>query len=144
MTEKKMKSESNVDKLACLDLSEAYKTVLFRNNVGVFKSQNGRPVRVGLCNETREMNKMHKSGDRIGWTPVTVTPEMVGKTVAVFTSVEMKEEGYKPSGKAQIEHYEAQRRWADKVDQANGIAGIVDSPEKAVQLVTDWLYRMNS
>ena len=138
MTQKTTRSESNVDKLSCLELSQQYKVVSFRNNVGVFKGANGQPVRCGLANETKEMNKLIKSGDRIGWTPVVITPEMVGKTVAVFTSIEMKKEGYKPSGKAQREHYEAQERWATKVREAGGIAGIANSPEKALQIVMDW------
>jgi ribosomal protein S19 len=39
------------------------------------------PVQFGLCKG---------SADLIGWKRVTVTPEMVGSTVAVFTSIEVK------------------------------------------------------
>jgi hypothetical protein len=73
---------------------------LFRQNTGVgwagnaeIKSKAGvttviirdaRPLRAGLCKG---------SSDLIGWTPVTITPDMVGKTVAVFTAVEVKTDG---------------------------------------------------
>lgn len=54
---------------------------LFRNNVGQYIDRNGNVIRYGLCNG---------SSDLIGWTPVTITPDMVGRTVAVFTAVEAK------------------------------------------------------
>lgn len=50
---------------------------LFRNNVGVFRTFDGRVVKAGLCNG---------SSDLIGFTPVTIN----GKTLAVFTAVEVK------------------------------------------------------
>ena len=70
---------------------------LFRNNVGsgwvgrivgnkadTITLLNPRPLHAGLCKG---------SSDLIGWTPVVVTPEMVGKTVAVFTAIEGKTKG---------------------------------------------------
>lgn len=57
-------------------------TRLFRNNVGVLQDRNGQHIRYGVCNPG--------GSDLIGWTKVTVTPEMVGQTLAVFTAVEVK------------------------------------------------------
>ena len=57
-----------------------YGSRLFRNNIGVAQYGEAR-VKYGL---------RPGSGDLIGWTPVTITQEMVGATVAVFTSVEVK------------------------------------------------------
>ena len=54
---------------------------LFRNNVGRLRTADGRYVQYGLC---------VGSSDVIGWTPVMVTPEMVGRTLAVFTAFECK------------------------------------------------------
>lgn len=54
---------------------------LFRNNVGLAEFQGGRKVRYGL---------LAGSSDLIGWRVVTVTPDMVGKRVAIFTAVEVK------------------------------------------------------
>ena len=70
---------------------------LFRNNVGsgwvgkivgnkadTITLLHPRPLHAGLCKG---------SSDLIGWTPVVVTPDMVGKTVAVFTAIEGKTKG---------------------------------------------------
>ena len=54
---------------------------LFRNNVGRLKDDRGRYVAYGLC---------VGSSDIIGWTPVTIGPEHVGRTLAVFTAFECK------------------------------------------------------
>ena len=54
---------------------------LFRNNVGLFETKDGRKVRTGL---------IKGSSDLVGWTEVEVTAEMVGGTVAVFTGLEVK------------------------------------------------------
>lgn len=54
---------------------------LFRNNVGRWRTDDGRWVAYGLC---------VGSSDVIGWTSVVVTPEMVGRTLAVFTAFECK------------------------------------------------------
>lgn len=137
------KSEAEVQAEVRLETSQQHGVVLWRNNVGAFKSPNGAWVRYGLANDSKQMNAAIKSADLIGWTPVTITPEMVGQMVAVFTSIEVKEEGYKPSGKKQLAHYSAQEKWRDGVLRDGGIAGIVDSAESAGQLVVEWLERMN-
>lgn len=54
---------------------------LFRNNVGVAYRRDGVPIRFGL---------QPGSHDLIGWTPVTIKAEHVGRTLAVFTGVEVK------------------------------------------------------
>lgn len=56
---------------------------LFRNNRGKFKTLDGqRIVDAGLSADG--------SGDLIGWKKITVTPDMVGKEIAIFCSVEVK------------------------------------------------------
>lgn len=54
---------------------------LFRNNVGLFLTRDGRPVRCGLATG---------SSDIIGWTEYTIRPADVGRTIAVFTALETK------------------------------------------------------
>ena len=54
---------------------------LFRNNVGLAFTRDGAPVRFGLANG---------SPDLVGWKRVTVTPEMVGQTMAVAVGIEVK------------------------------------------------------
>lgn len=67
--------------------------ILWRNNVGGFEG-----VRYGLANESSQMNRILKSSDLIGIRRVTITPEMVGKTIGQFVAIECKKEGWKFSG----------------------------------------------
>jgi len=93
-------------------------TRLFRNNTGTLRDQHGRPVSFGLCKG---------SADLIGWRTVTVTPEMVGQQVAVFTSIEVKA----ASGRLRPE----QRQWLDAVQAAGGIGGVARSVADAVAIL---------
>lgn len=54
---------------------------LFRNNVGCYRIGQ-RFIRYGLGG--------NGGSDLIGFTSVTITPQMVGQTVAIFTAVEVK------------------------------------------------------
>ncbi len=103
---------------------------IFRNNVGmgwIGKSKNingnviiadARALHAGLC---------EGSSDLIGWTTVEITPDMVGKKIAVFTAIEVKAEGGRVSPK--------QRNFLDVVKQSGGIAGIASSPEGALHFI---------
>ena len=77
------------------------------------------PVRYGL---------QPGSSDLIGWRTVTITPEMVGQQVAVFTSIEVKT----PTGRIRPE----QQQWLDAVQAAGGIAGVARSVEDALRITT--------
>ena len=92
---------------------------LFRNNTGTLVDRNGRPVQFGLCKG---------SADLIGWTTRTITAEMVGTHVAVFTSIEVKT----ATGSLRPE----QRQWLDTVQAAGGVAGVARSVADAQQLLT--------
>ena len=92
---------------------------LFRNNTGSLLDKNGRPVQFGLCKG---------SADLIGWRTVTVTPEMVGQQVAIFTSIEVKT----PTGRIRPE----QQAWLETVQAAGGIAGVARSVEDALRIMT--------
>ena len=63
------------------------------------------------------------SGDLIGYRRVTITPEMVGRDVAVFLSCEVKTE------KGAIR--EEQFRWAAHINSVGGIAVIARSLDAA-------------
>jgi len=72
------------------------------------------------------------AGDLLGWTPVKITPEMVGSTVAVFTSYEIKTE----NGTVQ----ENQERWREGVKRAGGIAVICRTPEDGEMIARQGLF----
>ena len=93
---------------------------LYRNNTGTLRDQHGRPVQFGLCKG---------SADLIGWRTVTITPDMVGQQVAVFTSIEVKS----ATGRLRPE----QRQWLEAVQAAGGIAGVARSVEDAARLTGD-------
>jgi len=91
---------------------------LYRNNCGVLRDHRGVPVRYGL---------QPGSSDLIGWRSITITPEMVGQRVAVFTSIEVKS----TTGRVRQE----QQQWLDAVQAAGGIAGVARSVEDAQRLL---------
>jgi hypothetical protein len=92
---------------------------LYRNNTGTLRDQHGRPVTFGLA---------VGSADLIGWTTRTITPDMVGQQLAVFTSIEVKT----PTGRVKPE----QQQWLDAVQAAGGIAGVARSVEDALRITT--------
>jgi len=92
---------------------------LFRNNTGTLRDINGRPVSFGLCKG---------SADLIGWRSVTITPEMVGQQIAVFTSIEVKA----ATGRIRPE----QQQWLNAVQAAGGIAGVARSVGEAMDLLS--------
>jgi hypothetical protein len=92
---------------------------LFRNQVGSLPDpRTGRLVTFGLA---------RGSADLIGWRTVTITPDMVGQQLAVFTSIEVKT----PTGRLAP----LQANWLDTVQNAGGIAGVARSVEDAKQII---------
>lgn len=79
-------------------------------------------------------NPVEGTSDLNGWTTVEVTPEMVGKRVAIYTAIETKAStgGRKRAG--QVNFY-------DQVDAAGGIAGFANSEESARAIIETWIKR---
>lgn len=93
----------------------------FRNPVGSLPDpRTGRLVTFGLA---------RGSADLIGWRTVTITPDMVGSQLAVFTSIEVKTS----TGRVRPD----QRAWLTAVQSAGGVAGIARSVPDALQLVAN-------
>ncbi len=82
-------SEAAVSKLVRLAYAQRG-SILWRNNVGAFPDETGRWIRYGLANDSAGMNKLVKSSDLIGITPVLVTLQHVGTVIGMFTAVETK------------------------------------------------------
>jgi len=111
----------------------------WRNNVGVLLDINGRPVRYGLANESKEMNEKFKSSDIIGVMPVKITQDMVGKTIGQFIAPECKEEGWtfpQPTNVREYAHCVAQANFHDIVRRAGGKADFVTSEEDIKRLLS--------
>lgn len=102
-------------------------TQLMRNNSGAFKDAEGRWIYFGLGNISKKHSEHIKSSDLVGFTRVTITQDMVGKTLAVLTAVEVKASDWKPSAKDK--RYHAQNAFLNWVANAGGIAFFANSVE---------------
>lgn len=72
------------------------RVLMMRNNVGALQDAQGRWVRYGLMNESRQLNERIKSADWIALESFTVTPLMVGMRLARPLSIEVKHPGWRP------------------------------------------------
>ena len=89
-------------------------TRLWRNNTGTLYDRQCRPVQFGLCKG---------SSDLIGLRSITIGPEHVGTTMAVFAAVEVKS----PTGRLTAE----QQSFIDTVQSMGGMSGIARSVDDA-------------
>lgn len=92
---------------------------LLRKQEGTVTLGNARPLHAGL---------FKGSSDLIGWTTVTITPDMVGSEVAIFTAIEVKSGNLKPT--------KEQATFLQRVEASGGIAGVARSPEEAAEIIT--------
>ena len=123
-------SESNVTSLGRLAAVKK-RWRLWRNQRGAGKLDSGNYVRFGLANDSKALGDKLKSGDYIGWRPVIITPDMVGKVLAQFVSVEFKAEDWTPPPlDTKDAHAAAQYRWAELVNREGGYAVFVNDPTK--------------
>lgn len=113
-----MKSETTLQNEIRLALGRRANVRMFRNNVGLFKTQDGRNVQTGLC---------VGSSDLIGFQSVTITPEMVGQKIAIFTAIEIKTEKGKVSPQ--------QDKFIEMVARFGGIGAIVRSIDEAMEVL---------
>jgi hypothetical protein len=112
-------AETDIQQRIRLALGTRSDLRLFRNNTGTLPDpRTGRPVQFGLA---------RGSADLIGWRTITITPEMVGQRVAIFTSIEVKT----TSGRTTP----AQQAWLGTVRGAGGIAGVARSVSDAVRIM---------
>ena len=113
-----MPSEQTIQQQIRLALSRG-PVRLWRNNTGAMRDERGQLVRFGLC---------PGSADLIGYHAITITPDMVGQTVAVFTAVEVKA----PTGRPTPE----QTAFLEHVAAAGGRAGIARSVADAERIIS--------
>ena len=87
--------------------------MLWRNNVGALQDSEGRWVRYGLANDSRQLNAQFKSGDLIGIRPG-----------GQFVSREIKAGGWRYTG---TEREVAQLAWIKLVQAQGGDAAFATS-----------------
>ena len=97
---------------------------LWRNNVGVAQTLDGRPVRYGLANDSHALNDRIKSSDLVGWRSVLITPAHVGTVIAQAVTIECKAPGWRPPVRGPREL--AQAAWIDMLVADGGYGGFTD------------------
>lgn len=97
------------------------KTRAFRNNIARINHQ-GRWINFGIPGKG--------GSDLIGFHTLTIKPDMVGKRVAVFLAVECKSS----KGKLTSE----QTAFIEYVKSSGGIAGVANSAESALNIITQY------
>lgn len=119
---------------------------LLRNNRGACKDQHGNYIYYGLGNKKKKKGEIDDflSSDEIGITMVTITPEMVGKTVGIFTAVEVKPKGFKVRAFKIGSRERGQQNFLEWVVSMGGFAGFAtcsDDLNGIVQHFINWLKR---
>jgi len=114
--------ETAYDKANADTARALYGAVLYRNRRGMVQLPGGGMFPYGLG--------PNGFGDRVGYTPIKITAEHVGRTVAVFTMIEAKtKDGVVSSD--QITRIE-------EVKDAGGIAGVARCPDDVVAIYNGW------
>lgn len=109
---------------------------LFRNNSGVAYMGNATTLKDGsvlIKNPRRVKFGVASPGgsDTIGWRPITIRPEHVGRTIAQFTAVEFKSE----TGRVTTE----QKAFLGIVNQCGGFGIIAMSEEALIGMLSEFV-----
>lgn len=94
------------------------KPIKLNLNPGDIVVRHGRALHAGLCKG---------SSDAIGFIPVKITQQHVGKTLAIFSAIEVKT----PTGKTR----EEQNAFISMVNSNGGIAGVARSTDDLKKLI---------
>jgi hypothetical protein len=138
-----MSNESSVQKKIWQALSPT--STLFRLNTG--KAWTGsappqrlsdgsiflpgaRPISLGFC--FANTDPVVGAADLIGYTTIEITQDMVGKKMAIFTSIECKNSngGHK---------LKEQQHWMNNIRMAGGIAGFAKSTDEALSIIKNYI-----
>ena len=112
-------SETKIQQEIRLALGQRSDLRLFRNETGKLPDpRTGRWVQFGLAKG---------SSDLIGFKTVKITPEMIGKEIAQFVSIEIKTERGKLT--------DIQKNWLQKVQSSGGIVGVARTVKDALQIL---------
>lgn len=145
--------ETNILKQIMMAASKCGQRLL-RNNRGQFYTLDGVRALIALvfkgdiggasaaCKRLRQIRaglEADGASDLIGATPVTITPEMVGCTFAIFTAVEVKKPGWtKPTDDREKE----QEQFINNVNRMGGIGFFLTEPEILQQKISENLKKI--
>ncbi|HET8668867.1 MAG TPA: hypothetical protein VFM10_12860 [Terriglobales bacterium] len=115
----KNRETTHVQNPALLAVGQRPDVLVWRQQSGLFYTRDGTPVRVGVPG-------LADSGMIVA---VTITKEMVGKTIGVAVQPEFKVRDGQQS--------EAQRNWQAAVEARGGVYRLVRSAEDMTRLVAD-------
>jgi hypothetical protein len=122
--------EQNIQQAIRLHMSQGGIGTYFRANVGTAWTGDVEKLGKGdiLIRNARPFSTGLPPGfsDLVGVTPLTITPDMVGKTIGVFTAVEVKTPRNGPS--------KEQARFITAIQRAGGHAGVARSPDEAERI----------
>lgn len=121
-----MKDESEIQQ-AIQIAAMHFGCTLMRNNRGACQDETGRLVRYGLGHVSPK--DQYHSVDLIGITKVTITPDMVGQTIGIFTAVEVKKADWNEN-KVLDERETKQNNFLQWVRINGGIAAFANSVDK--------------
>ena len=92
---------------------------LYRNSRGSVILDNGGRLTYGLG--------PNGASDLIGYRTLTITPDMVGRTIAQFVAIEAKRPG--------AEARDDQAEFLARIDKAGGVAGVAHSAEELQAII---------
>ena len=125
------KSEHDIQNEIRIAIGAAQSATLFRANVG--EAWTGTLATNNLNRVIIEDARRFRSGlpigfpDLFGFRTVEITPEMVGKKLAVFAFIEVKKPGSRTS--------KAQEKMHSFLHDAGAVGGVARSPEEAIGLL---------
>ncbi len=120
-----------------------WKSITFRNNSGSMQTPSGGYVCFGLGHISKKSLETYRSGDEVGFTNILITQEMVGKTLPVFTNIEVKRLEFN-----EILHYSpktreyGQNNFNNLIKANNGIAGFARNWEDVDKIMKDFYSRI--
>lgn len=116
---------------------------LYKNNTGVAFSEDNRPVFFGLGNDGTKDKESIRTPDWVGWLNVVITPEMVGKSIPVFTAIDAKKVGFIPKKSYPVGTREyGQQKFFNIVIDSNGLAGFATNAQDVDLLIYEFYRRI--
>ncbi len=136
-----MTAETDIQRRIQLALSTEHSR-LWRNTVGEawlgrdFTIVNGKLARGNAYRIRYGLGP--GSSDLVGPVSVLITPDMVGRRVAVFAGIETKRPADRSAGKRRGRTSEAQGQFIEVLQSLGGIGGVATSVEEAIEIVNSF------